>query len=256
MIRLMKTPSDPIVLIPSRLASTRLPDKPLADILGEPMIVHCWRRAVEADLGPVVVACADEAIKDAIDQVGGRAVMTAPDHPSGSDRIFEALQIIDPEEKHDCIINVQGDLPTIDPKIIQTCLSPLSEPGVDISTLVTVIDNDEDLTNPNIPKVALGLKAGQKVGRALYFSRATIPAGPGPHYYHIGLYAYTRDALSRFVSLPPGVLEEGEKLEQLRALEAGMRIDAACVDTVPFGVDTPADLALAREMIAAERSGS
>ncbi len=256
MIRHMKTPSNPIVLIPSRLASTRLPDKPLADILGEPMIVHCWRRAVEADLGPVVVACADEAIKDAIEWVGGRAVMTAPEHPSGSDRIFEALQIIDPEEKHDCIINVQGDLPTIDPKIIQACLAPLSEPGVDISTLVTVIDNDADLTNPNIPKVAMGLKEGENVGRALYFSRATIPTGPGPHYYHIGLYAYRRDALSRFVSLPPGILEQGEKLEQLRALEAGMRIDAACVDTVPFGVDTPADLALAREMIAAERSKS
>lgn len=217
------------------------------------MIVHCWRRAVEADIGPVVVACGDTAIKDAIEQVGGRAIMTSQDHPSGSDRIFEALQLVDPDGLHDCIINVQGDLPTIDPKIIQTCLAPLRTEGVDISTLVTVITNEEDLTNPNIPKVALGIKEGETVGRALYFTRAKIPTGPGPHYYHIGLYAYTRDALTRFVALPPGILEQREKLEQLRALEAGMRIDAACVDTVPFGVDTPADLALAREMIAAER---
>ena len=249
----MNAPTHPIVLIPSRLASTRLPDKPLADILGEPMIVHCWRRAVEADVGPVVVACADTAIKNAIEQVGGRAVMTAPDHPSGSDRIYEALQLVDPEGCHDCIINVQGDLPTIDPKIIRSCLAPLAINGVDISTLVTEITNQDDLTNPNIPKVALGLKPGENVGRALYFTRATIPTGPGPHYYHIGLYAYKRDALTRFVALPPGILEQREKLEQLRALEAGMRIEAACVDTIPFGVDTPADLALARKIIAAER---
>lgn len=217
------------------------------------MIVHCWRRAIEADIGPVVVACEDTAIKDAIEQVGGRAVLTSQDHLSGSDRIYEALNIIDPDEHHDCIINVQGDLPTIDPQIIRTCLAPLAKEGVDISTLVTVITNEEDLTNPNIPKVALGIREGENVGRALYFTRATIPTGPGPHYYHIGLYAYTRDALARFVALSPGILEQREKLEQLRALEAGMWIEAACVDTIPFGVDTPADLALAREMIAAER---
>lgn len=247
----MSTPSRPIILIPSRLASTRLPDKPLADICGAPMIVQCWRRAMESDLGPVVVACGDLAIKQAIEDVGGQAVMTKPDHPSGSDRIFEALQIVDPDAHHDCIINVQGDLPTLDPRIIRACLEPLKTDGVDISTLVAEITNEEEKTNPNVVKAVLGLKPGQSTGRALYFSRATVPTGDGPLYHHIGLYAYTRDALTRFVSLAPGVLEQREKLEQLRALEAGMRIDAACVDTVPFGVDTPGDLALAREMIKA-----
>ncbi len=215
------------------------------------MIVHCWRRALEADIGPVVVACGDPAIKQAIEQVGGQAVMTAADHPSGSDRIFEALQRIDPDGDHDCIINVQGDLPTIDPRIIRTCLSALQTEGVDISTLVAKIVDEEQKTNPNVVKAVLGLLPGQTIGRALYFSRATVPAGAGPLYHHIGLYAYRRQALANFVALVPGVLEQREKLEQLRALEAGMRIDAACVDTVPFGVDTPADLALAREMIAA-----
>ena len=247
----MSIPSNPIILIPSRLASTRLPDKPLADICGDPMIVHCWRRAIEANLGPVVVACGDLDIKKAIEKVGGRAVMTAADHPSGSDRIFEALQIVDPNSEHDCVINLQGDLPTIDPKIIRSCLEPLQSEGVDMSTLVAEITDEEQKTNPNVVKAVLGLKDGEHIGRALYFSRATTPYGAGPLYHHIGLYAYTREALARFVSLPPGVLEQREKLEQLRALEAGMRIDAACVDTVPFGVDTPMDLTLAREMIAA-----
>ena len=247
----MNRPTRPIILIPSRLASTRLPDKPLADISGAPMIVQCWRRAMESDLGTVVVACGDFAIKQAIEDAGGRAVMTKPDHPSGSDRIFEALQIIDPDGHHDCIINVQGDLPTLDPKIIRACLEPLKTDGVDISTLVTEITDEEEKTNPNVVKAVLGIKPGQSIGRALYFSRATIPTGDGPLYHHIGLYAYTREALTRFVSLEPGILEQREKLEQLRALEAGMRIDAACVDTVPFGVDTPGDLAVAREMIKA-----
>ncbi len=243
----------PVVLIPSRLASTRLPNKPLADILGEPMIVHCWRRAMEADIGPVVVACGDLSIKEAIEDVGGKAVMTAPDHPSGSDRIYEALCLIDPDKTYDCIINVQGDLPTIDPKIIRICLEALKRDGCDMSTLVAEIVEEEQKTNPNVVKAVLGLPDGETIGRALYFSRATVPTGPGPLYHHIGLYAYRRDALTRFVALPPGILEQREKLEQLRALESGMRIDAACVDTVPFGVDTPADLALAREMIAATR---
>lgn len=249
----MNTLTNPILLIPSRLASTRLPNKPLADILGEPMIVHCWRRAMEADIGPVVVACGDVAIKQAIEDVGGRAVMTAQDHPSGSDRIFEALQLIDPDQTHDCVINVQGDLPTIDPKIIRICLEALQHEGCDISTLVAEIIEEEQKTNPNVVKAVLGLSPGKTIGRALYFSRATVPTGSGPLYHHIGLYAYRREALSKFVTLPPGVLEQREKLEQLRALEAGMRIDAACVDTVPFGVDTPADLALAREMIASDQ---
>ena len=247
----MNRPTRPIILIPSRLASTRLPNKPLADICGAPMIVQCWRRAMESDLGPVVVASGDFAIKQAIEDAGGRAVMTKPDHPSGSDRIFEALQIIDPDGHHDCIINVQGDLPTLDPKIIRACLEPMKTDGVDMSTLVAEITDEEEKTNPNVVKAVLGLKPGRSIGRALYFSRATIPTGDGPLYHHIGLYAYTRDALTQFVSLEPGVLEQREKLEQLRALEAGMRIDAACVDTVPFGVDTPGDLAVAREMIKA-----
>lgn len=249
----MNTLTNPILLIPSRLASTRLPNKPLADILGEPMIVHCWRRAMEADIGPVVVACGDVAIKQAIEDVGGRAVMTAQDHPSGSDRIFEALQLIDPDQTHDCVINVQGDLPTIDPKIIRICLEALQYEDCDISTLVAEIIEEEQKTNPNVVKAVLGLSPGKTIGRALYFSRATVPTGSGPLYHHIGLYAYRREALSKFVTLPPGVLEQREKLEQLRALEAGMRIDAACVDTVPFGVDTPADLALARKMIASDQ---
>ena len=206
---------------------------------------------MESDLGPVVVACGDFAIKQAIEDAGGRAVMTKPDHPSGSDRIFEALQIIDPDGHHDCIINVQGDLPTLDPKIIRACLEPMKTDGVDMSTLVAEITDEEEKTNPNVVKAVLGLKPGRSIGRALYFSRATIPTGDGPLYHHIGLYAYTRDALTHFVSLKPGVLEQREKLEQLRALEAGMRIDAACVDTVPFGVDTPGDLTVAREMIKA-----
>ena len=247
----MNRPTRPIILIPSRLESTRLPNKPLADICGAPMIVQCWRRAMESDLGPVVVACGDFAIKQAIEDAGGRAVMTKPDHPSGSDRIFEALQIIDPDGHHDCIINVQGDLPTLDPKIIRACLEPMKTDGVDMSTLVAEITDEEEKTNPNVVKAVLGLKPGRSIGRALYFSRATIPTGDGPLYHHIGLYAYTRDALTHFVSLEPGVLEQREKLEQLRALEAGMRIDAACVDTVPFGVDTPGDLTVAREMIKA-----
>jgi len=251
MVSAMNTTLNPVILIPSRLASTRLPDKPLADIGGEPMIVHCWRRAMEAELGPVVVACGDAPIKDAIEAANGLAVMTDPDHPSGSDRIFEALGAIDAAGRHDCIVNVQGDLPTIDPEVIRAVLAPLENPDVDISTLIAEISDPEERTNPNVVKAVVGLREGETVGRALYFSRATTPSGDGPLYHHIGLYVYRRKALERFVSLPPGVLEAREKLEQLRALENGMRIDAALVDTVPFGVDTPADLDRARQMLGA-----
>lgn len=242
-------PNNPIVLIPSRLASLRLPDKPLADINGQPMIVHCLHRALEADLGPVVVACGDGEIADNIQAAGGQAVLTSPDHPSGSDRIYEALQKVDPDGEHDCIINVQGDLPTIDPNIIRAVFEPLGDPGVDISTLIARITDENERTDPNIVKAVVGLKDNQTIGRALYFSRATVPYGAGDHYHHIGLYAYRRAALERFVDLPPGVLEQRERLEQLRALENGMRIDAALVDTVPFGVDTPADLEKARTLL-------
>jgi 3-deoxy-manno-octulosonate cytidylyltransferase (CMP-KDO synthetase) len=217
------------------------------------MIVHVWRRAVEADIGPVVVACAEREIADAIEQAGGRAVLTDPAHPSGSDRIHEAVSRLDPERRHDIIVNVQGDLPTIEPEIVRAALTPFAEPGVDISTLACVIRAEEERHDPNVPKVVAAFPPDAAPGtivRALYFSRATVPAGSGEHYFHIGLYAYRRAALDRYVALPPGVLEQRERLEQLRALEAGMRIDVVLVDTVPLGVDTPAHLALAREMLA------
>ncbi|CCQ72097.1 3-deoxy-manno-octulosonate cytidylyltransferase [Magnetospira sp. QH-2] len=245
----MTLPAHPIVLIPARLASTRLPGKPLADIHGEPMIVQVWHRAMEADLGPVVVACAEVEIAEAIEKAGGQAVLTRPDHPSGSDRIYEALQAVDPQGRHDAVINLQGDLPTLDPGIVRATFAPLADDAVDMATAVCEITDDEERTNPNVVKAVVGFSPDQDIGRALYFSRATVPAGTGPLYHHIGLYAYRRAALERFVSLPPGVLEGREKLEQLRALENGMRIDAARVDTVPLGVDTPADLERARNLL-------
>jgi len=237
---------NPIILIPSRLASQRLPGKPLADINGTPMIVHCLRRAQDADLGPVIVACGDQEIADVINAAGGHAVMTRADHPSGSDRIYEALCQVDPEGRHDCVINLQGDLPTIDPAIIRAVFEPLNNPEVDISTLVCEFADDNERTSPDIPTAVIGYAPGATIGRALYFTRATMPSG----YYHIGLYAYRRAALTKFVGLPPGILEHRERLEQLRALENGLRIDAALIDTVPFGVDTPADLEKARELLA------
>jgi 3-deoxy-manno-octulosonate cytidylyltransferase (CMP-KDO synthetase) len=245
-----RLPTNPIVVIPARMASTRLPGKPLADIHGEAMIVHVWRRGIEAGLGPVIVACAEAEIAKAVEAAGGRAVLTDPAHPSGSDRIFEALGKIDPEGRHDAVINLQGDLPTIDPKIIRRCLDPLADPAVDIATLVAGIVEPREIHEPSVVKAALALDPKTRLGRALYFSRAAIPSGEGPRYHHIGLYAYRPAALRRFVALAPGILETREKLEQLRALEAGMRIDAACVDTVPFGVDTPQDLERARSMLA------
>ncbi|MGE5547742.1 MAG: 3-deoxy-manno-octulosonate cytidylyltransferase [Solirubrobacterales bacterium] len=241
---------NPIVVIPARLHATRLPGKPLADIHGEPMIVHVWRRAVKAGIGPVVVACAEQSIADAVEAHGGTAVLTDPDLPSGSDRVWQALEKVDPEHQFGAVVNVQGDLPTLDPEIVRAVFAPLDNPKVDVSTLVAEITVEEERHNPNVVKAVVGLAPGARVGRALYFSRSTVPWGDGPHYHHIGLYAYTRDALTRFVALPQGVLERREKLEQLRALENGMRIDAALVDTVPLGVDTPADLDRARALIA------
>ena len=241
--------SNPITIIPARMASTRLPGKPLADIGGLPMIVQVLKRAEEADVGPVVVACAEREIRDAVEAAGGRAVLTDPNHPSGSDRIFEALQTVDPNGEHDAIVNLQGDLPVLDAKVVRAALKPLADAGVDIATLVAEIEDDEERTNPNVVKAVVGFVDGADVGRALYFSRATVPHGDGPLYHHIGIYAYRRAALETFVGLAPGVLEQREKLEQLRALENGMRIDAARVDTVPFGVDTPADLERARAIL-------
>ena len=245
--------SDPIVLIPSRLAATRLPNKPLADIGGEPMIVHVWRRAVEAGIGPVAVATDSSDIAEAVVRAGGQAVMTRTDHASGSDRIFEALEKLDPEGRHDVVVNVQGDLPTIDPAAVAASVSPLLDPSVHIVTLVAVIGREEEKTNPAVVKM-VGSPVSPGRFRALYFTRATAPYGDGPLYHHIGLYAYRRRALERFVGLKPSPLETREKLEQLRALEAGMRIDAIVVDDVPLGVDTPHDLERAREIIAARRT--
>jgi 3-deoxy-manno-octulosonate cytidylyltransferase (CMP-KDO synthetase) len=244
--------SDPLVLIPARLAATRLPNKPLADIAGEPMIVHVWRRAVEAGIGPVAVATESAEIAEAVAKAGGQAVLTRADHPSGSDRIFEAVEKLDPEGRHDVVVNVQGDFPTINPAAIATSLVPLADPSVDVATLVAIIDREDDKTDPNVPKM-VGAEVSPGRLRALYFSRATVPHGEGPLYLHIGLYAYRRAALQRFVSLPPSPLEMREKLEQLRALEAGMRIDAMVVDDVPLGVDTAYHLERVREIIAARR---
>jgi 3-deoxy-manno-octulosonate cytidylyltransferase (CMP-KDO synthetase) len=242
--------SEPLILIPARMASTRLPGKPLADIHGVPMIVHVWRRASEARVGRVVVAAAETAIVDAVVRAGGEAVATKPDHPSGSDRIFEAAGLIDPERRHDIVVNVQGDLPTLDPAVVRAVVETLSASDADIATLATEIKDEAERTNPNVTKAVIALAAGARSGRALYFTRATAPWGEGPLYHHIGIYAYRRQALDRFVGLPPSALETREKLEQLRALEAGMSIIVRIVDVVPLGVDAPADLERARALLA------
>ncbi|HET6160754.1 MAG TPA: 3-deoxy-manno-octulosonate cytidylyltransferase [Dongiaceae bacterium] len=245
----MARPRSPIILIPARMKSVRLPGKPLADICGAPMIVQVWRRAMEAGLGPVCVAAGEPEIAEAVTKAGGQAVLTDPDHPSGSDRIFEALGKADPDRRHDAIVNLQGDLPTIDPNIIRRVLDPLEDEAVDIATLGVAITREAERTDPNVVKAVAAFDS-RRIARALYFSRATVPANDGPHYHHIGIYAYRRAALERFVALPPGLLERREKLEQLRALEAGMRIDVALVDTLPLGVDTPAELERARAILA------
>jgi 3-deoxy-manno-octulosonate cytidylyltransferase (CMP-KDO synthetase) len=237
-----------LILIPARMASTRLPGKPLADIGGTPMIVHVVRRAQEAEVGPVVVATDSADIAAAVEKAGARAVMTRPDHASGSDRIFEALGVIDPNGGADIVVNVQGDLPTLSPPDVVAALLPLTDPAVDIATLAAEIKAPEERDNPNVVK-AVGTPVTPGRLRALYFTRATAPSGEGPLYHHIGLYAYRRAALERFVALEPSPLERRERLEQLRALEAGMRIDVAIVDSVPLGVDTPEDLERARAML-------
>ncbi len=235
----------PIVLIPARMASTRLPGKPLADIAGKPMIVQVLERAREAGFPRIAVAAAEGEIAEAVIAAGGEAVLTRPVHPSGSDRIFEALAALDPEGAHDAIINLQGDLPTLEPAAIRAVAEALARTGADIATLAAPCA-DEDRTNPNVVKAVVSFPPGETVGRALYFTRATAPHGDGPLWHHIGIYAYTRAALARFVALPPSPLETREKLEQLRALEAGMTIAVAIVGGVPLGVDTPEDLKKAR----------
>lgn len=247
--------SDLIVLIPARMQATRLPGKPLADIGGRPMILHVLDRAREADVGEVAVATDDEAIRNAVERAGGRVLMTNAGHQTGSDRIFEALGKADPAGKVAVVVNLQGDLPSIEPVTIRRVVEPLDDPAVDIATLAVEIADEEEKTNPNVVKV-VGTPVGESRLRALYFTRATAPANYGPLYHHIGIYAYRRAALERFVKLPQGTLEKREKLEQLRALEHGMRIDVAIVDALPLGVDTPADLEKARALLAGKKRNS
>jgi 3-deoxy-manno-octulosonate cytidylyltransferase (CMP-KDO synthetase) len=239
----------PILLIPARMASMRLPDKPLADIAGIPMIVRVWRQAMAAGLGPVVVAAGEAAIVTAVEAAGGRAILTDPALPSGSDRIWAALGLIDPGGKHDVVINLQGDLPALDPAQLTTVAAALEKSGADIATLAAAIDNDADRDNPAVVKAVVAWDADGALGRALYFTRLPAPGGDGTLWHHVGLYAFRREALESFVALPPSPLEKREKLEQLRALEAGMTIAVARVDTAPLSVDTPQDLERARTLL-------
>jgi len=238
--------SETLIVIPARLAASRLPGKPLADIAGEAMIVHVWRRALESGVGRVVVATDSDEIAQVLATAGGEAVMTRSDHQSGSDRVFEAVTLVDPDARAGIIVNLQGDLPTIDPGLVRQCVAPLGQGPADIATLGVEIATEHERTDPNVVKIVATPLARPARLRALYFTRASAPHGDGPLYHHIGIYAYRRAALERYVALPPSVLEQRERLEQLRALEAGMRIDVALVDTQPLGVDTPDDLERAR----------
>lgn len=238
---------NPVIIIPARMASTRLPGKPLALIAGRPMIVHVLERAQASGAGDVVVACDGQAVFDAVSEAGGMAVLTDPDLPSGSDRIWQALQIADPQERYDAVINVQGDMPTLDPALIAQALRLLDDAQVDIGTLAARITDDAERGDPSVVKPVIAFDASGTKGRALYFSRQPLPYGEGELFHHIGIYAYRRSALAQFVALPPSLLEKREKLEQLRALEANMRIDVAVADTVPLGVDTPETLTKARQ---------
>ncbi len=241
-----------IIMVPARLASTRLPDKPLAEIGGVPMIVQVWRRACAAEVGPVVVACAEQAIADAVTAHGGEALLTDPALPSGTDRIYQALRALDPELRFERVINLQGDLPTLEPAAIRAALEPLDRLGSDIGTLAVATEDPTEMADPSVVKAVITFdRDAPRLGRALYFTRATAPTGAGPVYHHIGIYAYRRPILERFAALRPSPLERRERLEQLRALEAGMSIGVALVDTVPLGVDTPADLARARALFGA-----
>ncbi len=242
---------NPIVIIPARMASTRLPGKPLADIHGKPMIVHMLERGREADIGPVAIAAGDQEIVDAVRAAGGRAVLTDPDLPSGSDRVHAALAELDPQGRHDVVVNLQGDVPTMDPTLLRAIVAPMAEPGYDISTIVVPIISDEEAHTESFVKAACAFNAGQAVAPALYFSRAPIPWGDGPRWHHVGIYAYRRAALDRYVTLPESPLERREKLEQLRALEDGMRIACVRGEHGLFGVDTQADLERARRLMEA-----
>jgi 3-deoxy-manno-octulosonate cytidylyltransferase (CMP-KDO synthetase) len=240
---------NPIIVIPARLAATRLPNKPLALIGGVPMIVRVWRQAMAAAEGPVVVAAGDDAIVVAIEEAGGRAVKTDPDLPSGSDRVFAALEMIDADKSHDIVVNLQGDLPALDPAYVRKVVETLAATGTDMATLAAEIDDPVDRDDSSVIKPVVAWEPGGQKGRALYFTRLAAPWGEGPLFYHVGIYAFRREALARFVRLPPSPLEKREKLEQLRALEAGMTIAVARVDSVPLSVDTETDLELARRLL-------
>ena len=250
----MTAAGNPIVVIPARMASRRLPGKPLADIHGAPMIVHVWRRAIAAGVGPVVVACAEPEIADAVEAAGGRAVLTRADHASGSDRVFEAVEAVDSKARHDLVVNLQGDLPTIEADAVRAVCGPLADPAAEIATLAAPLGRGQEADDANVVKAVVSVAEGAESGRALYFSRAAVPWGAGRRFHHVGIYAYRRAALARFVALSPSPLEARERLEQLRALEHGMRIEVAFVDTIPLGVDTPADLERARVLLAPGRT--
>lgn len=247
----------PIVVIPTRLGSSRLPGKALTDINGQPMIAHVWRRGLEADIGPVVVACGDRQIAEVIQDLGGHAVLTDPALPSGSDRAHAALDVVDPDTRHDTVIVLQGDLPTIDPATIAATLEPLRrEEACEIATLATEIEDQLELQASSVVKIALAITPGESIGRAVYFSRSVIPGGTGKHYHHVGMYTYRRQTLARFVGLPRGILEQRESLEQLRAIEFGIRIDAKVIRTEPLGVDTLADLERAKLLLSVSPSSA
>ncbi len=243
-------PLNPIVIIPARMASTRLPGKPLADIAGKPMIVHMLERGQAAGIGPVAVACGDPEIAAAVRAAGGRAVLTHPALPSGSDRVHAALAELDPDNTHDVVVNLQGDFPTLDPEGLRLVITPLADPSIDIGTLVVPINDEIEATTVSFVKAACAFAPGQTIAPALYFSRQAIPWGLGPRWHHIGIYAYRRAALDRYVALPPSPLEQREQLEQLRALENGMRIACVRMEHGPFGVDTAEDLERARDLLA------
>jgi len=240
---------NPIVVIPARMASTRLPGKPLADINGKPMILHMLDRGREAEIGPVAVACGDPEIAAVVRDAGGRAVLTDPALPSGSDRVHAALAELDPDGRHDIVVNLQGDFPTLDPQGLRLVITPLADPRTDIGTLVVPIRDEIEATTVSFVKAACAFKDGETIAPALYFSRQAIPWGLGPRWHHVGIYAYRRAVLDRYVSLPPSPLERREQLEQLRALEDGMRIACVRMQHGPFGVDTAEDLERARALL-------
>ena len=239
-----------IIIIPARIAASRLPNKPLADIAGKPLIQHVWERAMAADLAPVYVATDDRTIADVIEQAGGKAVLTRADHPSGSDRVFEAVETIDPQQQVQHILNLQGDLPDMSADIPHQLAATLDQTDCDLATLVTKA-SAEEASKPQVVKAVVSWR-GHGFGEALYFSRASVPTGAADKFHHIGVYGWHRSALARFVTLPPSPLELSEKLEQLRALEAGMRIAVAEIGTAPGGVDTDEDLQAARQRLATQ----